>query len=158
MNFLEVQMYKIYCDGATSNNKKGEGIGGCGWVILKDDEKINEGAMHLEGTTNNECELKAMINGYLQLSPIITSLDEVEFYTDSAYIHNCFSQGWWKKWIVNGWINSKKQPVANKELWELIIPLFNNKQFSFHKVKGHNGDLWNEYVDKLAVSAKLMKT
>ena len=99
-----------------------------------------------------------MINSYLQLSPMITSLDKVEFYTDSAYIHNCYSQGWWKKWVINGWINSKKQPVANKELWELIIPLFNNKQFSFYKVKGHQGDYWNEYVDKLAVSAKLMKT
>ena len=30
-------IYYAYTDGATSNNKKGEGVGGTGWVIL--DEK-----------------------------------------------------------------------------------------------------------------------
>ena len=149
-------MYKIYCDGATSNNKKGEGIGGYAWVILKDDKKINEGSARVEKCTNNECELMAVIAAASQI-PILDQFDKVEFYTDSAYIHNCFSQKWWKKWISNGWVNSKKQPVANKELWEIVIHLFKNPQYSFYKVAGHSGNFWNEYVDKKAVNAKLQK-
>ena len=55
---------------------------------------------------------------------------------------------------MNGWLNSKKQPVANKELWEKLIPYFENPRFSFEKVKGHSGNQLNELVDKMAVAAR----
>ena len=74
--------------------------------------------------------------------------------TDSAYIHNCYSQKWYIKWRQNGWVNSKKEPVANKDLWEQIIPYFDNPNFKFEKTKGHADDTRNNYVDKLAVAAK----
>ena len=56
--------------------------------------------------------------------------------------------------VSNGWINSKKEPVANKELWLQLIPYFENPLFSFLKVKGHNGDKFNELADELAVKAR----
>lgn len=57
-----------------------------------------------------------------------------------------------------GWRNSKKEPVANRELWERLIPYFENPRFSFEKVKGHSGEKdWNDYVDRLAVEAKKTK-
>lgn len=61
---------------------------------------------------------------------------------------------------MNGWVNSKGQAVANKFLWEALIPFFESPQFTFEKVKGHAGNrvdqhsYWNNYVDKLAVEAK----
>ena len=54
----------------------------------------------------------------------------------------------------NGCKNAKKEPVANKQLWQHLIPYFLNEKIEFHKVKGHDGDKWNEYVDKLAVAAR----
>jgi ribonuclease HI len=56
-------------------------------------------------------------------------------------------------------MNSKKQPVANRTLWEELIPYFCDARFKFEKVKGHNGKIdenskWNEFVDDLAVEAK----
>ena len=73
-----------------------------------------------------------------------------EVYTDSAYIYQCMSQKWHINWIRNGWRNAKKEPVKNKELWEQLIPFFENKHFKFLKVAGHNGIEWNEKADKLA--------
>ena len=75
-------------------------------------------------------------------------------YSDSAYCMNCVNNGWWKTWTNNGWKTSTKEPVKNKELWQKLIPSFENPNIVFKKVKGHNGDEWNEYVDKLAVAAK----
>ena len=60
----------------------------------------------------------------------------------------------------NNWVNSKKEPVKNQEFWERLIPFFQDARFQFIKVKGHAGNKdenskWNEYVDKLAVKARL---
>jgi ribonuclease HI len=82
---------------------------------------------------------------------------EIVVYSDSAYVINCYKQKWYKKWQVNGWINSKKQPVANKELWEQLIPYFENPFFSFEKVAGHADNKYNNLVDEMAVKAKFME-
>ena len=64
-------------------------------------------------------------------------------------------QNWWKAWRANGWRNSKKEPVANQDLWEGIIPFFmKTPGYDFIKVKGHAGNEYNEIVDKMAVRAK----
>jgi ribonuclease HI len=45
--------------------------------------------------------------------------------------------------------------VANQDLWEKLIFFFmKSPGYDFIKVRGHNGNEWNEYVDKLAVRAK----
>ena len=148
-------MYKIYTDGATSNNKKGEGIGGYAWVILnKNNEKIDEGSFKVVGTTNNECELMALISACQNIIALLRDIDTVEIISDSSYCVRCYKDKWWKNWEKNGWLNSKKQPVANKELWELLIPFFEDARFNFKKCKGHSGNYWNEYVDNLAIRAK----
>jgi ribonuclease HI len=61
-----------------------------------------------------------------------------------------------KNWRCNGWKNSKKEPVANQDLWEKLIFFFMKAPgYDFIKVKGHAGNQYNEMVDKLAVAAKL---
>lgn len=148
-----------YSDGATSNNKKGEGTGGYAWVIIENDKLLYKGHGSLKNTTNNECELTAIINLCNFLNNIIDIMEPVIIYSDSSYIINCYNQNWWHKWIMNGWINSSKKPVVNKELWEQLIPYFKDSRFSFQKVKGHDSNktemaYWNNFVDKLAVQAK----
>ena len=148
-------IYKLYTDGATSKNGYEDAYGGCGWAVIANDELIVAGQEPIkEGATNNICELKGMINGCKTIAQVLEPTDVVLIYSDSAYIINCYKQQWYKNWEENGWINSKKQPVANKELWEELIPFFKSHNFKFEKVMGHSGDKWNEYVDKLAVEAK----
>jgi ribonuclease HI len=79
--------------------------------------------------------------------------DRVIVYTDSAYLHNCVKQRWYEKWQMNGWKNSKKEPVANRDLWERLITYFEYPEVEFVKVKGHAGIEYNEIVDGFAQNA-----
>ena len=77
----------------------------------------------------------------------------VEIVSDSTYVVNCFNDGWWKKWERNGWKNSKRQPVANDDLWRPLVELVRNGDVTFRWVKGHSGDPMNDHVDAPAVAA-----
>ena len=142
-------IYKIYCDGAVSNNGYENAIGGWAYVILDDKNTVLFEENNFEKyATNNRMELYSCYKGLDKLLTEVTlgEEDKVEVYTDSAYLHNCYSQKWYLSWMKNNWLNSKKQPVANKSLWQLIIPFFENEKIDFFKVKGHNNNYWNEYV------------
>ena len=147
-------IYKLYTDGATTGNGTEGAFGGYAWALIANDKLIREGSAGESPTTNNICELKAMINGCEEARNRIEPFDVVLVYSDSAYIINCYKQGWYKAWENNGWVNSKKQPVANQRLWKDLIPFFEDCRFKFEKVKGHSTDIWNNYVDKKAVEAK----
>ena len=141
---------KIYTDGACRANGTKNALGGWAYTIIYNDELRLDGWGNEKETTNNRMEMMAIIKALKNF----TVLDkEIIVYTDSAYIHNCMKQKWYINWQKNGWVNAAREPVKNKDLWEQIIPYFSNPFISFEKVKGHNGDKWNEYVDKLAVRA-----
>lgn len=149
--------FYVYTDGATSNNGYANSRGGWAAAVYKDQEirPLKEMSGHIDNTTNNECEMVAVIMG-ISMIEFLAQISPIVVVTDSAYIYNCYSQKWYKKWQTNGWLNSKREPVANKELWEEIIPYFEDSRFSFEKTKGHADDARNNYVDKLAVAAKEM--
>jgi len=143
---------KIYTDGATSNNGYEGAKGGWAWVIVDENNKIaRQGYGTNLNVTNNQCELMALIEA-CEAAEQIGGIFEV--YSDSAYCINCYQQKWYRKWQDNGWVNSKKEPVANPYLWKLLIPYFEKSNFKFNKVKGHANDYWNNYVDRMAVEAK----
>ena len=147
-------MYKIYTDGATSKNGFEGSEGGYAWALVDGDTLVDYAAYHIAPATNNICELSAIIDACKTIEPKLQPFDKVEIYSVSAYCINCYKQFWWKSWLHNNWVNSKKEPVKNRELWEKLIPYFQDARFQFIKVKGHSGDKWNEVVDQLAVSAR----
>jgi ribonuclease HI len=77
----------------------------------------------------------------------------IEIVSDSTYVVHCFRDRWWVKWERNGWKNSKRQPVANADLWKPLIELVGRGDVGFRWVKGHSGDPMNDLVDRLAVEA-----
>ena len=151
-------IYEIYTDGATSKNGQKGAKGGWAFSINeKKEEKewIMSGSGGEYDTTNNKMELTAIIEGLAAIQNLVEkeSIDTIYVFSDSAYAINCVSQCWYKSWQNNGWRNSKKEPVKNKELWEQLIPYFEDSRYIFKKVKGHSGVEDNEYVDKLAKAA-----
>lgn len=147
--------YYIYTDGAVSNNGYENSKGGWAYIILKDNNEYISNYGKEDNTTNQRMELIAAIEGLKNIEiDKLNFEDEIIVKTDSAYLYNCWKNNWYSKWEINGWINSNKQRVANKELWEELIPFFKNSNVLFEKVKGHSGDYYNELVDKLAVRAK----
>jgi ribonuclease HI len=135
----------IYTDGACSGNP---GPGGWG-AILMYGELTKEFSGAEKNTTNNRMELVAAIEALNKLKEPC----KVMLYSDSAYLVNCFQQGWYRNWQKNGWKNSKKQPVENKELWELLIKHMEKHQVEFIKVKGHSDNPYNNQCDHLAREA-----
>ena len=79
----------------------------------------------------------------------------LEIFSDSTYVVNCFRDHWWEGWIRRGWMNSKKQPVANRDLWEPLVEAYRARPVTFRWVKGHGGNKWNDVADRLAVHASL---
>jgi ribonuclease HI len=136
----------IYTDGGCSNNKKGLGLGGWAYIILNEDQEPIECNGAENNTTNNRMELKSVIEG-LKATPISS---EIDLYSDSAYVVNCFKDKWYTKWRKNGWINSAKKPVENKDLWEILLQLVEARNVTFCKVKGHADNKWNNRCDQLA--------
>lgn len=135
----------IYSDGGADNN--GDRVGGWGAVLLyKEQQKQIYGGVL--DTTNNRMELTAIIEA---LKRIKKKHIPIEIYSDSAYIVNCFNDKWYVKWRKNGWKNSQRKPVENKDLWEELIQLVESfKDIEFIKVKGHAGIEFNELADALA--------
>lgn len=98
-------------------------------------------------STNQRMEVQAALHA-------VTSLDgPLEIYSDSTYVVNCFRDEWWVGWERRGWRNSQKKPVANQDLWKPLIAAVKGRDVSFHWVKGHSGDEWNDIADELAVEA-----
>ena len=150
-------MIEIYTDGSCKGNGKENAVGGAAFVVVKNEEKIYQESYGSKNTTNQRMELLAAATAceYVKKTKVTEC---VAVYSDSAYLINCYKQEWWINWQNNGWKNSQKQPVANKDLWERIIPFFLNSNFVFKKVKGHSKNnikaaYWNNMVDKLAVDA-----
>ena len=135
----------LYTDGACSGNP---GPGGWACVLLyKGTEKELFGG-ELE-TTNNRMELTAVIEGLKALKESCS----VELYTDSKYVLEGTTK-WLQSWEEKGWKKADKKPVLNVDLWQVLSGLLKQHEISWHWVKGHAGDAYNERVDALAVQQR----
>jgi ribonuclease HI/uncharacterized phage-like protein YoqJ len=134
---------RAYTDGACSGNP---GPGGWAWVVP--DGAFRSGSA--DHTTNQRMEITAAFDA-------VESLDgRLVVVSDSTYVVNCFRDRWWDGWLERGWVNAKKEPVKNRDLWEPFIELVRSRgDVTFEWVKGHNDDPWNEVADRLAVEAAL---
>jgi len=136
----------MYTDGACSGNP---GPGGWGVLIVHDGRETElSGAEN--PTTNQRMELTAPIQGLRSLG---ARRRRVDIYSDSAYVINCFRDKWYERWRKNGWVNSQKKPVENRDLWEAILEAARPHTVRFERVRGHAGVELNERVDVLAVEA-----
>ena len=137
--------YKIYTDGACSGNP---GPGGWGAVIFDQDDKQKNISGSEKNTTNNRMELLAAIMSLKK----IKSNSEVVIFTDSTYVKNGITE-WMKNWKKNGWKNSNKKPVKNKDLWVKLDKLCEANNVSWKWVKGHSTNEFNNLADELATKA-----
>ncbi|WP_127836497.1 ribonuclease HI [Clostridium prolinivorans] len=139
---------EIYTDGACRGNGKENTIGAFG-IILMYNGIQKEIKKAFRNTTNNIMELTAVIHALSMLKEPC----KVKLYSDSAYVVNAVNQKWLENWQKNGWKNSSKEPVKNKELWENLIKLLKYHDVEFIKVKGHSDNQYNNRCDKLANEA-----
>ena len=138
-----IKKVDIFTDGACSGNP---GPGGWGAILrYGDNEKEISGGE--KDTTNNRMEMTAV----KEALRLLKYPCEVTLHTDSQYICNAINKHWVDNWQKNGWKTSQRQPVANRELWEDILRLWDIHRVTFVWVRGHNGHPENERCDRLAV-------
>jgi len=135
---------EIFCDGACSGNP---GPGGYG-AILRSGSTVKELSGGARETTNNRMELTAAITALEALKRPCN----VVLTTDSQYLVKGMRE-WLAGWIRKGWINSKKEPVLNRDLWERLDSLAKVHRIDWRWVKGHDGHQENERCDELARQA-----
>ncbi|GFO69157.1 ribonuclease H [Geomonas limicola] len=135
---------EIFCDGACSGNP---GVGGYG-SILRCGDKVKEISGADGATTNNRMEMSAAIAGLEALNRPC----EVVVTTDSQYLVKGMTE-WLSGWQKRGWVNSKKEPVVNRDLWERLVALTKVHKVRWVWVRGHNGHPENERCDELARAA-----
>ena len=137
-------MLKIWTDGSCLGNP-----GPGGWAFIatngKDVSERNGGEAN---TTNNRMELTAVIKALSAAK----KHDEIEIHTDSQYVKNGMEK-WVRQWKNNNWKNAEKKPVKNKELWQQLDELAQQKSIKWVWVKGHAGQEMNERCDELARNA-----
>jgi len=130
-----------YTDGACSGNP---GPGGWG-VWLKAGQHEKELCGGEKNTTNQRMELQAAIEALKALK----KPSSITIVTDSKYVLNGITD-WIHGWKKKGWKNSKKEAVANRELWEALDALNQIHDVDWQWVKGHSGDEGNDKADELA--------
>lgn len=132
---------EICCDGACSGNP---GNGGWG-AILRSGGREKELSGADGNTTNNRMEMTAAI---VSLESLKRPCD-VTITTDSQYLVKGMTE-WLSGWVRKGWVNSKKEPVLNRDLWERLLALSKVHRIAWVWVRGHNGHPENERCDELA--------
>lgn len=137
-------LVEIYSDGACSGNP---GPGGYG-TILRYGKHEKELSGYDPETTNNRMELLGAIVGLEALTrPCVVRLT-----TDSQYLVKGITE-WIEGWQRKGWKNSKKEEVANRDLWERLLAATARHQVEWVWVRGHAGHEENERCDELARAA-----
>lgn len=137
---------RIFTDGACSGNP---GPGGWGYVMLLPHGNIKSNGYDVD-TTNNRMELTAVIMAIEEARNL--GHKDVEIHSDSSYVVNCITNRWMDKWKAERWRTSSGGKVKNKDLWEKLNELISDKSMNitFHKVKGHVGNTFNEMADEEA--------
>ena len=134
----------IYTDGACSGNP---GPGGYGAILMYGSHK-KELSGGNANTTNNRMELMGVITALKALNRPC----QVDLYTDSQYVVNAIEKGWARKWQANGWMRNRKDKALNSDLWQMLLDLLEVHQVTFHWVKGHAENPYNNRCDELAVA------
>lgn len=139
-------MINIHTDGACSGNGTKASCGGWAAII-----ECNGFEIEISGgfapATNQQAELLAAIHAI----EFLKKPSEIMVTSDSKYVIDGITS-WIKNWLKNGWVNSKKQPVENRGLWERLHAAIQDGQHvvTWNWVKGHAGHPLNERVDALA--------
>ena len=104
-------------------------------------------------TTNNRMELMAAIAAL----ELLKRPCRVTLWTDSTYVRDGITK-WVKGWKARGWKTASREPVKNVDLWQRLDSAAAAHKVDWRWVRGHDGHVENERVDKLARdAAKLQK-
>jgi len=130
------QQINCYTDGACRRPNPGQA--GAAFIVYFPDGKLHSDRFYLGERTNNFAELVGIFHCLEWLVRAGYRHERIVIHTDSSYSIGVCSKGWVAK--------------ENSELIKEIRALTSGfAQLEWKWVKAHAGNIFNEYVDKLAV-------
>ncbi|KUR81191.1 ribonuclease HI [Novosphingobium sp. Fuku2-ISO-50] len=135
---------EIFTDGACKGNP---GKGGWG-ALLRAGATEKELSGSDPATTNNRMEMTAVLRALQALREPCA----VKLHTDSRYVIDGMTK-WMFGWVKKGWKTADNKPVKNEDLWRALVEAARPHKVEWIWVKGHDGHVENERVDKLASDA-----
>lgn len=141
----------LYTDGSY---RPSTGIGSYAGILQVDDH-VQLVCNAMDDTTINRQELLAVISS---LNTLIQPC-EVTIYSDSTYVVNGLNE-WMHGWVKRGWVNAKRVPTPNRDLWEVLYSLSKQHKLKAVHVKAHTGQdhhpyFENNIVDNIAQGLSL---
>jgi ribonuclease HI len=158
----ELPLVAIYADeSCLGNGKQGDNPGAAGVLV----ECLAQGTGELvrrdlwvaeRSTTNNRMALRSAIEAFGALSRRGRRCNVV-FTSDSRYLIDGMSD-WVFGWSRRGWRKADGKPVENVELWQSAVVAASAHRVEWRWVRGHAGNIQNEYANHLATSAAANQT
>ena len=151
----------VYADeSCLGNGKKGDNPGGAGGLVEFVSPKTGELRrwdfwVGERSTTNNRMALRSVIEALGALSRKGRRC-AVVFTTDSRYIVDGMND-WVRGWMMRGW-RRKDGEIENVELWKQAVEAARMHSVQWRWVRGHNGQVQNEYANHLAIHAASTQT
>ena len=139
----KLPLVKIYTDGSCEPNP---GAGGWAALLLYPDKQIPLSGAEAE-TTNNRMELTAAVKAMNALP----ERSRVQMFTDSEYLKKGITE-WLPNWRARNW-RRKGGKLANVDLWKALDKALTVHEVSWHWVKAHASNQYNNQVDRLAREA-----
>jgi len=141
----------IYTDGGYNIKQN---IGAYAFAIVdKDHWEIKHSFSYaMQNQTNNRMEMLGVIKG-LEFVKNNYPNANIVIYSDSQYVING-AINWRFGWINNGWKTKDGKDVENIDLWKELSELlyYYDNSIRFYWVRGHNGDIFNSYVDAMCTA------
>jgi len=144
--------FLIFTDGACLNNGQSNPSAGCAFIFhpittttpplpavdgtlsFRLENKGPTGADSAQ--TSNRAELRAVIAALQFRIWVGEGWDRLVIATDSEYVVNGATE-WVQGWERKGWVTAKKEPVKNRDLWELLL-----REIRTHKGRGLDVVFW----------------
>ena len=126
---------KIYTDGSCLKNPNGPS----GWAFcLLDSNNEWYGSGGEKSSTNNRMEMTAVIEAldFISNNSNFNINETYEIYSDSKLVLNCAQNIWKRK--------------CNLDLWIKFDKVSKNINIQWTWIKAHNGNKYNEIVDKIS--------
>lgn len=143
--------YAIYTDGAAAGIRKGNPNSSWAFTIIdeKADISLYSASGLIKGGTNQQAELKAIVEAIVYYKENFRDDPRVRIFSDSKYAINSLSS-WAYVWEKCNWTTMEGNPVKNLDLVKEGFYNLMEIHVDWRWIKGHSGIKYNEMVDDIA--------
>ncbi len=118
----------VYTD---AYSKRTPGPGGWAVCIYEEGKEPQELSGGYQKTTYNRLQILSVIKALQSLKEEC----DVHIFSRSEYVCNAITKRWLSLWEQTNWMNREKQPIKNRDLWQIMLGLVPKFAITMHVLK-----------------------